>query len=388
MLLSPVGYLPRMTDAAILPPASIGILGGGQLGRFLALAARTMGYECVVIDPDPAAPAGTVAHHLVAAFDDPDALDELARRCQVVTTEFENPPAEALARLAAHRPVRPRPEAIAIAQDRRSEKAFLTSIGVPVAPYRVLDTAEDVAAVSVGDSVATGLLKTARMGYDGKGQIRVDQIEDLASAWDSLGGVACVLETRLALEVEVSVVIARGVDGSTACHPVTENRHVDGILDISCSPPMHPYAQHCADEASELATRIAEALDYVGVLGVEMFLVDGEIVVNELAPRPHNSGHWTLDAAATSQFEQHVRAICGLGLGTPDRTTGAVAMGNLLGDRWGGGTPSFAAMLDEPDAHLHLYGKAEARPGRKMGHVTVTGTDPATVLSTLGTIRP
>lgn len=369
----------------ILPPATIGILGGGQLGRFLALAARTLGYGCVVVDPDPRAPARTVADHLVAAFDDPVALDELAHRCAVVTTEFENPPASSLERLAAVVPVRPRPGAIAIAQDRRHEKAFLEDQQIPIAPYRVIDRVEDLDGTA---SVDTGLLKTARLGYDGKGQLRVERAQDLAEAWTRLGSVPCVLEERLALDAEISVVVARGLDGATAAFPATENRHVDGVLDVSCTPPRHPGALDLAEQAVAWARRIVIALDYVGVLGVEMFVVGDRLLVNELAPRPHNSGHWTLDAAATNQFEQHVRAICGLGLGSPVSLAAAAVMGNLLGDRWLRAPVDLAAMLADPHAHLHLYDKTEPRPGRKMGHLTVLGTDPASALERLDRLRP
>lgn len=354
----------------ILPPATIGVLGGGQLGRYLVMAARTMGYRTVVLEPDPSSPAGAVAdEHLMAAYDDPAALDHLAATCAVVTTEFENPPAEALHRLAVSVAVRPSPHAIETTQDRRSEKRFLRSIGVPTAPFVVIDTADDlyVARTTV---TMPAILKTARMGYDGKGQESVDTADDLVDAWDRLGRVACVLEQRLPLEREVSVVLARGADGSLAAFDPATNLHTNGILDLTVVPD--PIAG-----AVELAERIASALDFVGVLAVEMFVVGGgELLVNELAPRPHNSGHWTLDGAATSQFEQQLRAVCGLPLGNPQRRVPAAAMVNLLGDVWDGGPPDWNAALAAAaaagDAHLHLYGKTEARPLRKMGHITVT----------------
>jgi 5-(carboxyamino)imidazole ribonucleotide synthase len=357
----------------ITPPATIGVLGGGQLGRYLVMAARTMGYRTMVLEPDPAAPAGAVAHeHLIAAYDDPTAVDHLAAHCAVVTTEFENAPASTLARLAQRVRVAPSPQAVAITQDRMVEKTFLTSMGCAVGPYRTIASSDDV---SAGGDVFPAILKTARLGYDGKGQITVDQGDDLARAWDRLGRVPCVLEERLPLEAELSVVLARNPQGQVAAFAPTQNHHRDGILDLSIAPVTGPLAP----QATALAVRIAEALDYVGVLGVEMFVVNGTLLVNELAPRPHNSGHWTLDGARTSQFEQQVRAICGLALGDTALTVPAIAMVNLLGDCWRHGEPHWAAALSSPSAHLHLYGKAEPRPGRKMGHLTVTGTDAVSV---------
>ncbi len=351
----------------IVPPATIGMLGGGQLGRYALVAARLMGYGTVVVDPDPLAPAGRVAdEHVVAPYDDPAALDHLAARCAVVTTEFENPPAAALERLAAAVTVAPSPAAVAIAQDRLAEKRFLAGTGVPVGPF---------APVESPDVPFPAILKTARLGYDGKGQRVVDTPDELGEAWRELGGGPCVLEQRLALDAELSVIVARRDDSATATYPVAENHHVDGILDLTVVPARVP--AELAAEATELAVTIAERLDYVGVLAVELFVSGGRVLVNELAPRPHNSGHWTLDAAVTSQFEQQVRAVCGLALGSPRLTAPAVAMVNLLGDRWAAGEPAWEAALADPAARLHLYGKAEARPGRKMGHLTVLGEDPA-----------
>jgi 5-(carboxyamino)imidazole ribonucleotide synthase len=348
----------------ITPPATLGILGGGQLGRYFVMAARTMGYGTMVLEPDPHAPAGRVAdRHLVAAYDDPAALAEMATTCAVVTTEFENPPAAAMEWLAVHTIVRPSPAAVAIVQDRRLEKGFLTDAGVPTAPYRVIETDADTA--SAQEAVFPAILKTARMGYDGKGQITVASPDELAAAWAQLNGQPCVLEQRLDLDSEVSVVLARGADGRTAVYPVAGNTHVDGILDCTVVPVDAPGAE-------ALACRIADSLDYVGVLAVEMFVVDGQLLVNELAPRPHNSGHWTLDGARTGQFEQQVRAVCGVGLGDASLITPAAAMVNLLGDRWADGEPDWTCVLADPRASLHLYGKSEARPGRKMGHITVT----------------
>jgi 5-(carboxyamino)imidazole ribonucleotide synthase len=349
----------------IVPPATIGILGGGQLGRYFVVAARTMGYRTVVLEPDPRAPAGSVADvHLVAAYDDPDALATMSAQCAVVTTEFENPPAAALNQLSATTPVRPSAAALQIAQDRRAEKRFLTSIGVPIGPYAVITEPGDIEG---NDVMFPAILKTARLGYDGKGQITVADHGELTVAWERLGGVPCVLEQRLTLERELSIVLARGVDGASAAYPVAHNIHVGGILDFTVVGAADPHAEN----AARLASSIATALDYVGVLAVEMFVVDDRLLVNELAPRPHNSGHWTLDGAATNQFEQQVRAVCGLTLGDPSLLGSAAAMVNLLGDLWEHGEPDWAAALGHPEAHLHLYGKHHARPGRKMGHLTI-----------------
>jgi 5-(carboxyamino)imidazole ribonucleotide synthase len=351
----------------ILPGATLGVLGGGQLGRMFTLQARTMGYRVVVLDPDPGSPAGQLAdHHLRAGYTDPDALDQLARACAAVTTEFENVPAEALERLSAWVRVRPPGGAVATAQDRIGEKSFLEQHGFATARFRVVRSAEDLAEAvrAVG---TPALLKTSRMGYDGKGQATVERPEDAATAFAQLGSVACVLEERLTLEREVSVVLARGDDGRVAPFPVGENRHRDGILETTVVPARIPAP--LADEALELAGRVATALEYVGVLGVELFVAKGgRLHVNELAPRPHNSGHYTLDACSTDQFEQQVRALCGLPLARPRLLT-PVAMVNLLGDLWAGGPPRWDEAFRRPGVRLHLYGKAEARPGRKMGHL-------------------
>ncbi|MGB0736848.1 MAG: 5-(carboxyamino)imidazole ribonucleotide synthase [Ilumatobacteraceae bacterium] len=366
------------------PPATIGMLGGGQLGRYALMAARVMGFRTIVLEPDPEAPAGAVAdEHLVADYDDPEALARLAQVCSVVTTEFENPPAEAMAVLARSVRVAPSSTTVGIAQDRGLEKEFLSSVGVPVGPFARVDAA--VLGVGVDspeefarDDCLPGLLKTNRGGYDGKGQRAVDDHDGLWGAWRALDGVDCVLERRLSLLTEVSVIVARTADGSVTTYPVAENQHVDGILDVTVVPArIDPVL---ADRAVGLAMTVADALGYVGVLAVEMFVVDGEagpdLLVNEIAPRPHNSGHWTLDGARTDQFAQQVRAVCGLSLGDTSMTAGGVAMVNLLGDLWAGGEPDWTAALAEPSARLHLYGKSTARPGRKMGHLTVVDDDP------------
>jgi len=366
------------SGGVVVPPATIGMLGGGQLGRYALIAARTMGYRTVVLDPDPRAPAGAIADkHLVAAFDDPDALARLGAECAVVTTEFENPPAAALRRLAEQTCVAPAPESVAIAQDRIAEKGFLVAHGLPVGPYGVLASVTDVMYASQDTSLVwPARLKTARLGYDGKGQAVVAGPTELRAAWQSLGGVPCVLERALDLVSEVSVVAARSAAGEFVAYEVTENTHVDGILDVSVAGGVAPVV---AAEATELAGRIADQLDYVGVLAVEFFVVAAgsttRLLVNELAPRPHNSGHWTLDGGRTNQFAQQIRAICGLPLGDPAMTAGGVAMVNLLGDLWERDEPDWAGALG-PDTALHLYGKAEPRPGRKMGHLTAWADTP------------
>lgn len=363
----------------ILPGATLGVLGGGQLGRMFAIRAREMGYRVVVLDPDPGSPAGQLADlHLRAAYDDPEALDRMARDCDAITTEFENVPAGVLERLACHRPVRPGADAVAVAQDRIREKAALLERGFATAPFRAVTDAPSLAAALEAIPVPA-LLKTSRLGYDGKGQAAVDRREDAADAWARLGRVPCVLERRLDLERELSVVLARGADGSIAAFPTGENRHRDGILETTVVPARVPPG--LAAEARDLAAAVAHSLNYVGVLGVELFVAEGgRLFVNEIAPRPHNSGHWTLDACSTDQFEQQVRALCGLPLAEP-RLLSPVAMVNLLGDLWRGGPPHWLEALRRPGVRLHLYGKAEARPGRKMGHLNCLAADPDQALA-------
>jgi len=348
----------------ILPPSTLGMLGGGQLGRFFVLAAREMGYETWVLDPDDASPAGALAHrHLVAAYDDPGALDELAAGCAAVTTEFENVPAATLDALASRTVVHPSAAAVSVCQDRIAEKTFLRDNGFATAAFAA------VPGDDAPDELFPGILKTARFGYDGKGQVTVERREDLEAAHAMLGGVDATLERKVPLDLEVSVVLARGADGDVRAFPPSENRHVDGILDTSVVP-----AAVDGDEATALATAVATALGYVGTLGVEMFVSEGRLLVNELAPRPHNSGHSTIDACRTNQFEQQVRALCGLPLGDATAHSASV-MVNLLGDVWAGGEPRWDALLAVPNLRLHLYGKAEPRPGRKMGHFTVVAAD-------------
>ena len=357
----------------ILPGATVGVLGGGQLGRMFTLQARTMGYQVVVLDPDPKSPAGTVAdRHLRAEYTDPRALDELAARCAAITTEFENVPAEALERLATVRPVCPPVEAVAIAQDRIAEKGFLVRHGFATAPFRPVWSSAEVE-IAQRELRFPTLLKTSRLGYDGKGQAVVERPEDTAAAYDRLGRVPCILEERLALECELSVVLARGADGDVAAFPVGENRHRDGILETTVVPAR--VSERLAADATAFAIAVAEAMRYVGVLGVELFVANGgRLFVNEMAPRPHNSGHYTLDACSTDQFEQQLRTLCGLPLAEP-RLLSPVAMINLLGDLWQRGEPRWLEVFRRPGVRLHLYGKSEPRSGRKMGHLNCLASD-------------
>ncbi len=368
----------------IAPGSTLGLLGGGQLGRMFTVAARTLGYRVTVLDPDPLSPAAEFATgHLNTAYTHPVSLDELAQTCAAVTTEFENAPAEALLALAERTVVRPSGNAVAVAQDRSREKGFIATHGLPVGPYADIRAEADIEA-ALARVKLPAILKTARFGYDGKGQAAIASRADLERVFAEWKRVPCVLEERLALELEISVILARAADGTVEVFPVAENRHARGILDVTIAPARIPAA--LAAEATMLATRLAQALEYVGVLAVEMFVVGGRLLVNEIAPRPHNSGHYTIDACRTSQFEQQVRVLCGLPLGDPTLHTPAV-MVNLLGDIWGAGEPRWDAVLRHAGAHLHLYGKREARPGRKMGHVTVCEPDPARALEVALAIR-
>jgi len=349
----------------ILPGATLGVLGGGQLGRMFALAARVMGYRVVVLDPDPQSPAGQVADvHLKAPYTDAVALMRMGELCQAVTTEFENVPAQSLQVLARRTYVAPSPRIVQLAQDRLHEKDCAEAFGCATAPYANIE--DEGGLVPAWARIAgPALIKTRRMGYDGKGQMRVDDLDELVSAHTALGRVPCVLEGLLPLEREFSVLLARNGLGELAFFPLAENLHRRGILDMSIVPARLP--ETVAETARQMAQRIAEGLDYVGVLAVEFFLLrDGRVVFNEMAPRPHNSGHFSLDACVTDQFEQQVRALCGLPLGDT-RLLSPVVMVNLLGDVWAQG-PRWDALLRHPGVKLHLYGKSEPRPGRKMGH--------------------
>ena len=382
-------------NAPILPgttatgqQTTLGVMGGGQLGRMFVQAAQAMGYFTAVLDPDPASPAGLVSHfHIQTDYLDEQGLAQLMQRCAAITTEFENVPAPALFTLGAHRPVAPGADAVAIAQDRSAEKAHFQRCGVPVAPYAVIETPEQAEAITrVGADLFPGILKTARLGYDGKGQIRVATPAGLAAAWDALKNVPCVLEKMLPLAAECSVIVARGANGDLVHFHPQLNLHRDGILAVTQvfegNLPLR-----CVEQAVAATKAIANELQYVGVLCVEFFVLDdGSLVVNEMAPRPHNSGHYTLDACDLSQFELQVRALTGLPLVPPRHHSPAIML-NLLGDLWfdAGGrpvAPAWREVLALPGAHLHLYGKLDARKGRKMGHLTLTGDSVEAVRAT------
>ena len=349
----------------LLPGASLGVLGGGQLGRMFALAARVMGYRVVVLDPDPASPAGQVADiHLKAAYDDAVSLLHMGQLCDAVTTEFENVPARSLEMLARHCFVAPGADAVAVAQDRLTEKTRARELGLDTAPFANIED-EGWLVHAWSEVGGPALLKTRRLGYDGKGQARIDSLDDLVEAHARLGSAPCLLEARLDLEREVSVILARDRDGEIAFYPLAENRHRDGILDLSLVPARVP--ENVAGRAWSMAADLANGLDYVGVLAVEFFILrDGRVLFNEMAPRPHNSGHYTLDACVTDQFEQQVRMLAGLPPGDT-RLLSPVAMVNLIGDLWQP-QPDWQRLLVHPGVKLHLYGKEVARPGRKMGH--------------------
>ena len=366
----------------IAPGATLGVLGGGQLGRMFVHAAQRAGYVTAVLDPDDDSPAGTVSHHHVkTGYRDETGLAELARVAAAVTTEFENVPAEALRALATTRPVAPSGDAVAACQDRAVEKALIVACGVPCAPHAVIETAAQLAVVD--DDLLPGILKTSRLGYDGKGQARVDSRAELVAAWAALNEVPCVLEKRLPLAYEVSVIVARGASGEVVHFPLQQNLHRDGVLAVTQvpAPDVTPGVQQQAIASAE---KIAARLGYVGVLCVEFFvLADGRLVANEMAPRPHNSGHYTMDACDRSQFDLQVHALTGTPLVAPRQHSSAVML-NLLGDLWfpAGAAdaiePPWAEVLAMPGVHLHLYGKTSPRPGRKMGHLNVTAATPET----------
>jgi len=366
------------TFKTIAPGDWLGLLGGGQLGRMFCHAAQSLGYKVAVLDPAVDGPAAMVADkHIHAAYDDEQGLAELASLCRAVTTEFENVPAQSLRGLAAHCRVSPAADAVAVVQDRIAEKAFIAGQGIAVAPHAAVRARADLE--QADEALFPGILKVARLGYDGKGQARVATREQALAAFDEFGGVPCVLEALLALDHEISVVIARGFDGATVMFPVARNVHRDGILAVSTvalAALSGPDAQ-LEQQAGAAAMAIAQGLDYHGVLCVEFFVLrDGRLLVNEIAPRPHNSGHYSMDACVTSQFEQQARAMAGLPLGSTNLLAPAIML-NILGDIWypdGSDTqrePDWAAALAVPSAKLHLYGKREARRGRKMGHVTI-----------------
>lgn len=361
-----------MSRGLIAPGASIGVLGSGQLGRMFAIAARRMGYRVHTFSPDDDTPTGQVADlEVVASYDDLDALRTFAAQVDVVTFEFENVPAEAVQAVEALAPVRPSGFALHTAQQRAREKTFLADHGFPTVPFAHASTLDELwTAVSTIGTPA--VVKTAAFGYDGKGQHRVATADDVERVWNTIGHQEAVVEKFIDLQNEISVVAARGLDGSLAEYLPFENRHSRHILDVTTAPAAVPAA--VAQRALEITRAILEQLQYVGVLCVEFFVTsDNQLLVNELAPRPHNSGHLTFDAAVTSQFEQQVRAICGLPLGSTELLRPS-AMANLLGDLWTAGEPNWAAACRFPDVKLHLYGKSAPRPGRKMGHLTAFGT--------------
>ncbi|RWM20924.1 5-(carboxyamino)imidazole ribonucleotide synthase [Mesorhizobium sp.] len=350
----------------LAPGATIGIIGGGQLGRMLAMAAARLGYRTIVLEPQADCPAAQVANRqIVAAYDDPAALAELAVASVVVTYEFENVPVAAAETLAVHVPVYPPARALEVAQDRVTEKSFLNGIGIPTAEFCPVDN-DDQLTLALKKFNGSGVLKTRRLGYDGKGQrvFRNMETGGFAGACEAMGNVPLILESLVAFEREISVIAARGQDGSIAAYDPAENIHRDGILRTSTIPAA--IGPDTVSAAKEAAAKILSALGYVGVIGIEFFvLADGSLLANELAPRVHNSGHWTEAACVVSQFEQHIRAVAGLPLGSPARHSDCV-MENLIGDDM----LKVPALLAEPDLMLHLYGKAESRPGRKMGHFT------------------
>ena len=369
----------------ILPNATLGVLGGGQLGRMFTLAAYSMGYRVVVLDPDPHSPAGLIAdQHIKANYRDHAALQMLGDECAAVTTEFENVPAESMEYLGKFCAVRPNAEAVRIAQDRIREKTFVQDHGLATAAFAAIYEDADIVA-AIETLTAPLLMKTASLGYDGKGQVQVNTLAEARSAFEQLGNAACVLEEMVDLEREISVILARSISGQTSVYPVGENRHVNGILDTTIVPATIDAT--LGEQAIDMATRLADSMDYCGILAVEFFCTrQGDLLINELATRPHNSGHYTVDACTTSQFEQQVRMMCGL----PPADTqmlSPVVMTNLLGDIWKDGEPDWQQVLNEPQAHLHLYGKKEARPGRKMGHINCLAADVEQALATTARIR-
>lgn len=365
-------------------PRQLGVLGGGQLGRMFVHAAQVHGFAVSVLEPDPASPAGRSADvHLQASYTDATALAELARTCAAITTEFENVPALSLRALAASRVVSPPADAVEVCQNRALEKACFAQAGVPCAPYAVLSSSADLANADLA-ALLPGILKTSSMGYDGKGQASVSQLADLPAAFASLGGVPCVLEKRLPLRLEISVIVARGQDGQVVHLPVQQNLHREGILAVTQVPAPDLNAD-TAQRAVACATHLAQTLSYVGVLCVEFFVLeDGSLVANEMAPRPHNSGHYSIDACDVSQFDLQVRTLAGLPMVAPRQHAAAVML-NVLGDLWWAAEkpvaeptePNWPAVLALPGVRLHLYGKAGPRRGRKMGHITITAADAA-----------
>ncbi len=369
----------------ILPGGTVGVLGSGQLGRMFAMAARRMGYRVHTFSPDADTPTGQVSDvEVIAPYDDLDAVRRFAKAVQVVTFEFENVPAATADAAAEYAPVRPAGAVLHTTQHRIREKTFLTNAGLPLTPFRIVNSREGLTR-AVADLGCPAVLKTADFGYDGKGQARVATASEAESAWHSIGNVPAVLEAFIPFEREISVVAARGAGGEYADWGVIENHHINSILDISVAPAR--VSDTVARQARDLARTVLEKLDVVGVLCVEFFVKQhGRLLINELAPRPHNSGHLTFDANLTSQFEQQLRAVCGLPLGATDLLRPA-AMANLLGDLWTGHEPDWRAACAYPGVKLHLYGKLCPRPGRKMGHLTALANDTDTALAAVQSAR-
>ncbi|MDH3526769.1 MAG: 5-(carboxyamino)imidazole ribonucleotide synthase [Gammaproteobacteria bacterium] len=369
----------------ILPGATLGMIGGGQLGRMFTIAARSMGYQVIILDPDPHSPAGTIAdQHIQADYNDHAALDMLGDYCAVVTTEFENISLASLTRLQQHCPVRPAPETIAMMQDRLLEKEYLDEHDFPTVAFYSIQTAEDLED-AMDELGGPGILKVARPGFPGQGQHAVNSLEEAQEAYQLMGDKPCILEERIFVTKHLSVILARSITADIESYPVSENEFIKGILDLSLAPAR--IEEEIADNAVEMACDLADKLDYCGVLTVELFLTeDGDLLVNTIAPRPHNSGHFTVDACTTSQFEQQVRTLCGL----PPSDTQLllpVAMVNLMGDLWANGTPRWEEVFKESRALLHLYGKRETKPGRKMGHINCLEDDVESALEMATSLR-
>ncbi|MEO5923586.1 MAG: 5-(carboxyamino)imidazole ribonucleotide synthase [Bryobacteraceae bacterium] len=358
----------------ILPGAAIGVLGSGQLGRMFAIAARRMGYRVHTLSPDSDTPTGQVSDlEVTAPYEDLDAVRRFARGVSAITFEFENIPAATAAAAAEHTPVRPAGSVLHTTQQRIREKTFLQSHGLPVAPFRIVSDLPSLEH-AVAELGCPCILKTADFGYDGKGQVRIEAADQAAAAWETIGRRDAVLEGFISFAKEMSVVAARSVTGEYADFGVVENQHTNHILDLTLAPANVP--AHVQQRAREITRAVLEHLDVVGVLCVELFLThNDELIINELAPRPHNSGHFTVDACVTSQFEQQLRAVCGLPLGSTAQLCPS-AMANLLGDEWSAGEPDWSAAAAFPSVKIHLYGKMSARPGRKMGHLTALADTP------------
>ncbi len=362
----------------ILPGKTLGMLGGGQLGRMFVMAAHAMGYHVIVLDPDPDSPAGRIAdEHIHASYSDHWAIEQLANNCDAITTEFENIPSDTLRKLEQNVPVRPSSAAVEIAQNRIAEKTFLADNGFSTAPFFPIYEKEELD-FALSQIANTAILKVASFGYDGKGQAIVNNLDEAINAFEAMGSVHCVLEEKVSLAAEVSVVLARAEDGEITCYPVGENHHVNGILEYTAVPSVLP--KRILDKALNEASVFSEKLNYCGIMAVEFFYTtDDRLLINEVAPRPHNSGHYTIDACKTSQFEQQVRMMCGLPAGSVELLS-PVVMFNILGDMWSNGEPDWAQLLSNRNVKLHLYGKREARPGRKMGHFTCLGNSTSELL--------